>query len=121
MKVYRNLDTLPPFVKASITIGTFDGVHLGHQKIIHQLLTAAATNGGESVLITFHPHPRKIVKPDENLMQITTMEERIELLKKLGINNLVIVPFTKAFSQLTALDYVQHFLVEKFHPSTIII
>ena len=121
MKVYRNLDTLPPFVKASITIGTFDGVHLGHQKIIPQLLTAAAANGGESVLITFHPHPRKIVKPDENLMQITTMEERIELLKKLGINNLVIVPFTKAFSQLTALDYVQHFLVEKFHPSTIII
>jgi riboflavin kinase/FMN adenylyltransferase len=121
MKVYRNLDTLPVFTKAVITIGTFDGVHLGHQKIIHQLLSESERTGGESVLITFNPHPRKIVKPNESLMQLTTMEERIELLKKLGINNMVIVPFTKVFSQQTALEYVQHFLVEKFNPATIII
>lgn len=121
MKVYRNLDTLPVFSKAVITIGTFDGVHLGHQKIIHQLLAESERTGGESVLITFNPHPRKIVKPNESLMQLTTMEERIELLKKLGINNMVIVPFTKDFSQQTALEYVQHFLVEKFSPATIII
>lgn len=121
MKVYRNLDTLPVFTKAVITIGTFDGVHLGHRKIIHQLLAESERTGGESVLITFNPHPRKIIKPNESLMQLTTMEERIELLKKLGINNMVIVPFTKDFSQQTALEYVQHFLVEKFSPATIII
>jgi riboflavin kinase / FMN adenylyltransferase len=121
MKVYRNLDTLPPFTKAVVTIGTFDGVHVGHQKIIQQLLAHSEATGGESVLITFNPHPRKIVKPNESLMQLTTMEERIELLKQLGINNMVIVPFTKEFSQQTALQYVENFLVEKFHPSTIII
>ncbi len=121
MKVYRNLDTLPPFINAVVTIGTFDGVHVGHQKIIHQLLNESKRTGGESVLITFHPHPRKIVKPHESLMQLTTMEERIELLKQLGINNMVVVPFTKDFSQQTALQYVENFLVERFHPATIII
>jgi riboflavin kinase / FMN adenylyltransferase len=121
MRVYRNLDTLPPFIKAVVTIGTFDGVHVGHQKIIQQLLARSEASGGESVLITFNPHPRKIVRPNESLMQLTTMEERIELLKQLGINNMVIVPFTKEFSQQTALQYIENFLVEKFHPSTIII
>lgn len=121
MKVYRNLDTLPSFVNAAITIGTFDGVHLGHKKIIQQLLAESEATGGESVLITFNPHPRKIVQPDKSLMQLTTMDERIELLKKLGINNMVIVPFTKEFSQQTALQYVENFLVNKFHPLKIII
>lgn len=121
MKVYRNLDTLPPFQNGAITIGTFDGVHLGHQKIIQQLLAQSKATGGESVLITFHPHPRKIVRPNESLMQLTTMEERIELLKQLGINNMVIVPFTKQFSEQTAEQYIRNFLVEKFHPSTIVI
>jgi riboflavin kinase / FMN adenylyltransferase len=121
MKVYRNLDTIPPFSNAVVTIGTFDGVHLGHQKIIQQLLARSKATGGESVLITFHPHPRKIVRPNESLMQLTSMEERIELLKKHGINNMVIVPFTKQFSEQTAEQYIRNFLVEKFHPSTIII
>jgi riboflavin kinase / FMN adenylyltransferase len=121
MKVYRNLDTLPPFIHAVITIGTFDGVHLGHQKIIQQLLAESEADVGESVLITFHPHPRKIVQPEKSLMQLTTMDERIELLKQQGINNMVIVPFTKEFSEQTALEYIKHFLVEKFHPSKIII
>jgi riboflavin kinase/FMN adenylyltransferase len=121
MRVYRNLDTLPPFTRAVITIGTFDGVHLGHQKIISQLLQVSQAVEGESVLITFNPHPRKIIKPAESLLQLTTMEERIELLKQMGINNLVIVPFTKEFSQQTALQYVENFLVEKFHPHKMII
>lgn len=121
MKVYRNLDTLPPFLNAVITIGTFDGVHLGHQKIIQQVLAESEASGGESVLITFNPHPRKIVQPEKSLMQLTTMDERIELLKQQGINNMVIVPFTKEFSQQTAIQYIHHFLVEKFHPSKIII
>jgi riboflavin kinase / FMN adenylyltransferase len=121
MKVYRNLDTLPPFFNAVVTIGTFDGVHLGHQKIIQQLLAESMAGAGESVLITFNPHPRKIVQPEKSLMQLTTMDERIELLKQQGINNMVIVPFTKEFSQQTAFQYVENFLVEKFHPSKIII
>jgi riboflavin kinase/FMN adenylyltransferase len=121
MKVYRNLDTLPSFLNAVVTIGTFDGVHLGHQKIIQQLLAESQNTGGESVLITFYPHPRKIVQPERSLMQLTTMDERIELLKQQGINNMVIVPFNKEFSQQTALQYVENFLVDKFHPAKIII
>jgi riboflavin kinase / FMN adenylyltransferase len=121
MKVYRNLDTLPPFISAVVTIGTFDGVHLGHQQIIKQLLNESEVTGGESVLITFNPHPRKIVQPGKSLMQLTSMDERIGLLKQFGINNLVIVPFTKLFSEQTALQYIEEFLVKRFHPSTIII
>jgi riboflavin kinase / FMN adenylyltransferase len=112
---------LPSFMNAVVTIGTFDGVHLGHQKIIQQVLAESNACGGESVLITFNPHPRKIVQPEKSLMQLTTMDERIELLKQQGINNMVIVPFTKEFSQQTALQYIHHFLVEKFHPFKIII
>ncbi|MFY7879702.1 MAG: bifunctional riboflavin kinase/FAD synthetase [Lacibacter sp.] len=121
MRVYRNLDTLPLFNDAVVTIGTFDGVHLGHQEIIKQLVKESIKNGGESVLITFYPHPRKIINPDLNLQQLTTLEERISLLKQYGISNLVVVPFTKAFSDLTADQYIRNFLVQKFQPSTIII
>lgn len=121
MKVYRNLETLPVFQNAVVTIGTFDGVHKGHQKIIQQLLEESKKSGGESVLITFSPHPRKIVRPDLNLVQLTTIEERIGLLKQRGLNNLVVVPFTKAFSEQTALEYIEEFLVKKFHPSLIVI
>ncbi len=121
MRVYRNLDTLPLFTDAVVTIGTFDGVHLGHQEIIKQLVKESIKNGGESVLITFYPHPRKIINPDLNLQQLTTLEERISLLKQYGISNLVVVPFTKAFSELTADQYIRNFLVQKFQPSTIII
>ena len=121
MKVYRNLDTLPPFRQAVVTIGTFDGVHLGHQQIIHQVLKQTEQCGGESVLITFNPHPRKVVNPALNLMELTTLEERIILLRQYGVHNLVVVPFTKEFSELTAEMYIKEFLVAKFHPCTIII
>lgn len=121
MKVYRNLDTIPAFKNAVVTIGTFDGVHLGHQQIIKQLLLESELINGESVLVTFHPHPRKIVQPEKSLQQLTTMDERIELLKQFGINNLAIIPFTKEFSEFTAQQYIKEFLIEKFHPSTVII
>ncbi len=121
MKVYRSLQQLPVFTKAVLTIGTFDGVHLGHQQIIRQLLQEAITTGGESVLISFYPHPRKILQPKKNIPQLTTLEERIELLKKQGLDNLVVVQFTKEFSQQTAQQYIKDFLVDQFHPSVIII
>ena len=121
MQVHRNIDHLPAFRKPALTIGTFDGVHKGHRKILAQLKEVAAKSGGESVIITFHPHPRSVVhssRPDIHL--INTIEERIELLTPL-IDHLVIVPFTEVFSKMTAAEYVEHFLVEKFHPHTVII
>ena len=122
MRIYNNTDELPSFRQAVITIGTFDGVHSGHARILEQLRQEAARIDGETVIITFYPHPRKIVKGgSEEIRLINTLEEKIQLLSWLQIDNLVIVPFTEAFSQLTAEEYIKDFLLAKFHPHTVII
>src|SRR5580704_3030362 len=120
MNVHKDLEQLPLFKNAVITIGTFDGVHIGHQKIIQQLKQEAEQIGGETVIITFHPHPRKIVGTKE-IRLINTFDEKIELLAKQGIDHFVIVPFTERFSQQTAEEYIHDFLVRRFCPHTIII
>ena len=122
MQVHHLPDPLPVFNKAVITIGTFDGVHTGHCQILHQLKTEARAIGGETVIITFDPHPRKLLgKNGSELKLINTPSEKIKLLGEQGIDHLVIVPFTREFANQTAKDYVEKFLVEKFHPHTIII
>ncbi len=121
MQVHRRTDGLPVFRKAVVTIGTFDGVHRGHCKIIAQLNAEAARIGGESVIITFHPHPRQIVKGAHPVQLINTLEEKIALLEAAGVDHLVIVPFTEAFSSLTATQYVEDFLLKLFQPHTLII
>jgi riboflavin kinase/FMN adenylyltransferase len=122
MNVHRNIEALPRFRNAVITVGTFDGVHRGHQKLILRILQLAAETGGESVLITFDPHPRTIVAHDGNPVRLlTTLDEKIRLLYELGVEHLVVVPFTKEFSMLSARDYIEKFLVEKFAPSVIAI
>jgi riboflavin kinase / FMN adenylyltransferase len=122
MKVYRDIDHLPLFKNAVITIGTFDGVHEGHWKIIEHLKQEAEKIDGETVIITFHPHPRKVVSSSIlGIRLINTLDEKIELLSKCGIDNLVIIPFTEAFSSQSAEEYIQNFLIEKFKPHTIII
>jgi riboflavin kinase/FMN adenylyltransferase len=122
MQVHRNLDQLPNFTNAVITIGTFDGVHTGHQQIIHQLKEEAERIQGETVIITFDPHPRKVLGSGKTgIKLINTLEEKIELLAQKDIDHLVIANFTEAFSQLTADQYIDEFLIRKFHPRTIII
>lgn len=122
MQVHYNLDDLPKFQNAVITIGTFDGVHLGHQLIISTLITEANKSNGESVIITFHPHPRKVVSSVvTGIRLINTLDERIELLSKTGVDHLVVVPFTEYFANQIAEEYIKYFLVEKFKPNTIII
>ena len=121
MEVYRSIDFLPQFRNAVITIGTFDGVHLGHQKIIDALVNEAHSVNGESVLITFDPHPRKIVNPAQSLQLINTLDEKIELLNEKGIDHVVVVPFTEAFSEQSPELYIKDFLISRFHPHTIII
>jgi riboflavin kinase / FMN adenylyltransferase len=120
MNVHRDLERLPNFKNAVITIGTFDGVHTGHQKIIQQLKEEAEKINGETVIVTFHPHPRKIVGSKE-IKLINTLEERIELLSAKKVDHLVIIPFTEIFSRQSAQEYIRDFLVKKFHPHTIII
>jgi riboflavin kinase/FMN adenylyltransferase len=122
MQVHRDIDNLPVFQNAVVTIGTFDGVHVGHRQIINKLKVEALKLKGESVIITFHPHPRKIISSAIlGVRLINTLEERIEVLSGLGIDHLVIVPFTDAFANQPAEDYVRDFLFEKFHPDTVII
>ena len=122
MRIYNHIDQLPAFRRAVITIGTFDGVHTGHARILEQLRQEAARIDGETLIITFYPHPRKIVKGGtEEVRLINTLEEKIQLLSWQQIDHLVIVPFTEAFSRMTAEQYIKDFLLEKFHPHTVII
>lgn len=122
MQVHRYTDQLPPFKNAVITVGTFDGVHTGHLQIMHQLKETAIEAGGETVIITFNPHPRRVVSGQQNEIRLlNSLVERIELLDKNGINHLVIVPFTESFSKMSAIEYAEEFLVKHFRPHTIII
>ncbi|MEN0003280.1 MAG: bifunctional riboflavin kinase/FAD synthetase [Bacteroidota bacterium] len=122
MKVFHDLHNLPNFKNAVLTIGSFDGVHCGHQKIIEKVSQLARRIDGESVLITFHPHPRLVVYPKDNSLQlITTIDEKVKLLERYGLDNVVIVPFTIEFSQQSADEYIQKFLVEKFQPKYLVI
>ncbi len=121
IQVHSDLMHLPKFKNAVITIGTFDGVHLGHQQIIQQLISEAASVNGETVIITFHPHPRIIVGGPSPVKILNTLEEKIEMLDAKGIQHVVVIPFNEAFANQTAEEYITNFLVEKFHPHTIII
>lgn len=122
MTVHYHLDQLPYFKNAIVTIGTFDGVHTGHCKILQQLKDEAQKVGGETVIITFNPHPRRIVRGVAAAVQLlNTLDEKIKLLDEQGINHLVVVPFTEAFASQPAKEYVENFLVRLFHPHTIII
>lgn len=122
MQVHYEIDKLPVFKNAVITIGTFDGVHMGHRQIIEKLKSEARKANGETVIITFHPHPKKIISSTIlGIRLINTPDEKISLLRQTGIDHLVIVPFTEAFANQQAEDYIKNFLVDKFHPHTIII
>lgn len=122
MQVHRDIENLPAFRHAVITIGTFDGVHMGHRQVIEKLKTEAKLINGETVIVTFHPHPRKVVSSTIlGIRLINTLDEKIELLEQLDIDHLVVVPFTDAFANQTAEDYIKNFLIDKFHPHTIII
>jgi riboflavin kinase / FMN adenylyltransferase len=122
MQIYYHTDQLPAFRRAVITIGTFDGVHTGHAQILQQLRQEAARIDGETVIVTFYPHPRKIVRGGTaEVRLLNTLEEKIRLLSWQQVDHLVVVPFTAAFSEMTAAEYVKEFLLEKFHPHTVII
>jgi riboflavin kinase/FMN adenylyltransferase len=122
MIVHHDLKQLPNFKNAVITTGAFDGVHIGHQEIINRMKQIALEIKGETVIVTFHPHPRKVISsiPGE-IKQLTSLEERIELLTQSGIDHLVVVKFDYAFSNLSADEYIKAFLFEHFHPHTILV
>lgn len=122
MKVYSNIEDFKEVKNPIVTTGTFDGVHLGHQKIIARLKDVAQKHQGETVLLTFYPHPRMVLFPDDNeLKLLNTQQEKIELLEKYGIDHLIIHPFTKEFSRLTSVEFVRNILVNQLHTNRLII
>src|SRR5690242_3019360 len=122
MKVYTDLKTVPEFRYPVITIGTFDGVHLGHGKILHHLAEKARSKKGESVVFTFFPHPRMVLFPhDTQLKLLTGQKEKIRLIESYGIDHLVIFPFTREFSRLTAVEFVRDILVNQLHMKELVI
>lgn len=121
MAIYKSIEELPEFKNAVITIGTYDGVHEGHKVILNTVSKHADKIGGESVLLTFDPHPRKLIYPDQKVDILTPLQYKLDLIKQSGIQHIVVVPFTKEFANLSAEEYVNDFLVKNFHPATIII
>lgn len=107
--------------KTVVTLGTFDGVHIGHQKIIDKLVAASQEMKAESLVLTFFPHPRMVLKQDNSIQLLNTMEEKMELLEKYGLDNLVVHKFDATFSQLTAEEFVSQVLVERFNVGKVII
>lgn len=122
MKIYRSLEDFIPLENAVVTIGTFDGVHVGHQKILSTLKEKAQEINGETVLLTFFPHPRMILHPeDESLRLISDLHEKVELLAAAGIDHLIITPFTRDFSIQTPESYIRDVLVSKLGTKVIVI
>lgn len=122
MTVHTDIHQLPAFRNAVVTIGTFDGVHKGHQQILNLMIEEARKVNGETVIITFHPHPRQVIAANQTaLFLLNSLEEKKSLLEKYGIDHLVITPFTEAFSLQSAEEYIKNFLVQTFHPHSIII
>lgn len=124
MKIHRDFEHLGTINKPVVTTGSFDGVHVGHKTILKRLRKIADDIGGETVLITFHPHPRKVLYPDtagKGLNLINTQREKIELLRKTGLDHLIIVPFTLEFSRISSHDFVEKILVGKLQAKRIIV
>lgn len=122
MKIYHNIDEFAAVKNAVVTIGTFDGVHLGHRKIISRITELAAECGGESVILTFFPHPRMILHPeDESLKLINTIHEKAMLLEELGVDHLIITPFSRDFSNQTPGAYIGDVLVNRIGTKKIVI
>lgn len=112
MKVYDGLEEFKKIDKAIVTSGTFDGVHKGHQKILKKITSITKKVGGESVLLTFWPHPRMVLNPSQELFLLNTFEEKVALISRYGIDHLIKLEFTKEFSQMSSIDFVNNILVD---------
>jgi riboflavin kinase/FMN adenylyltransferase len=122
LRIFNDLNSISEIPNPVVTIGTFDGVHLGHQKILQTLLDEAKGVDGESVLLTFYPHPRMILFPESHGMKLLqTQAEKMEKLSEYGLQNLIIYPFSFDFSRLSALEFVRDILVERLHVRKIVI
>jgi len=123
MKIFRSFDEARNIINPVVTTGSFDGVHIGHKTILNRLRMLAEKYNGESVLITFDPHPRKVLYPDtagKDLKLINSQEEKLDLLEKAGLDNVIIVEFTREFSKVTSEEFVRDFLHGILHSKVVV-
>ena len=121
MKIYKGVELFQRLSKAVVTTGTFDGVHLGHAKMLNKLVEIGKENQSETVLMTFFPHPRIVLFPDHDLKLINDIDENIELFKNHNIDHLIIQNFDKEFSRITSLDYIRDILIKKIGLKNLVI
>ncbi len=121
MKVYEGIAGFVPKGNAIVTSGTFDGVHIGHQKILNTLQDIAAATGGETVLITYWPHPRLVLNPEAHIKLLTTFDEKTRVLEGFGLDHLIKIPFTKEFARTSSLDFIRNILVKGIGTHTLVI
>ncbi|MEQ9415421.1 MAG: riboflavin biosynthesis protein RibF, partial [Cyclobacteriaceae bacterium] len=122
MKIYHSIDDFPKLNNAVVTSGTYDGVHIGHQRILERLKEIAQKYKGETVVITFWPHPRLVLYPEENTLQVlNTFEEKAKLLRAQGIQHLLRIPFTKEFSQISSQEFIDNILVKQIGTKKLVI
>lgn len=121
MKIYRGIDDFKKLDYAVVTSGTFDGVHFGHQKILQRLDEITTGNGGESVIITYWPHPRLVLYPEQDLSLLSSIEEKADLLSQKNVDHLIIIPFTADFSDLSSEDFIKNILVDKIGTKKLVI
>lgn len=121
MNIYYDIKDFKPVPNAVVTIGTFDGVHRGHQEILRNMVNRAHELGGESVVVTFYPHPRQVLSHDSGIKFITSQQEKINHLNALSIDNLIIIEFTKEFAAVPSEDFITDYIVKYIHPAVLII
>lgn len=120
IRVFHGFGALPRFVHPVVTVGSYDGVHRGHRALIERLVAEARAAGGESIVLTFDPHPRVTLGRGEGLRLLTTLDEKIALLGELGVDNVIVIPFDRAFSALTGAEFVDSYLIGRVGAETLV-
>ena len=120
MRVFHGFEHLPHFVHPAVTVGSYDGVHRGHRALIERLVAEARAQGGESIVLTFEPHPRITLGRAEGLQLLTTLEEKVALLAGLGVDNVIVIPFDRRFSALSGLEFVEEYLIGRLGAETLV-
>ena len=120
IRVFHGFGALPRFVHPVVTVGSYDGVHRGHRALIERLVAEARAAGGESIVLTFDPHPRVTLGRGEGLRLLTTLDEKIALLGELGVDNVIVIPFDRSFSALTGAEFVDRYLIDRVGAETLV-
>ncbi|MEG1758981.1 MAG: FAD synthetase [Alistipes sp.] len=121
MRVFHGFESLPSFAHPTATVGSYDGVHCGHRVLLQTTIATAQSQGGESIVLTFEPHPRVTLGKIDKLKLLTSLEEKIVLLEQIGIDNLLVIPFDLTFSRVSSVDFIRHYLIDKVGIETLIV